>query len=272
MNTTDPSAENAPSLPGVLACDCGNSGVRLALIRGEEVTQPRSFRLGDLAGLVPAVRDLWEQLEEPKRIVACSVNPTALKALEAAALEATGLEVLLVGRDLPLPMPTALEKPKAVGTDRLCAAVAAYDRLGKACVVADFGTAITIDCVNDEGVFLGGAILPGLAASARALAESTAQLPEVDPADSDPPEWVFGKSTRQAILGGILYGARGALRERVEAYATELGTWPLLILTGGDAGRVCPEPGREGFVQAIVEDLTLRGVAMAFYNSLLQRP
>lgn len=272
MNTTNRNeADSQPTLPTVLACDCGNSAVRLAVVQGEEVRDLCSYRLGDLAALGDAIADLWASMDEPKRIVACSVSPTAWKALEAAVLEAIGQEVLLIGRDLPMPMPTNLSDPQTVGTDRLCAAVAAYDRLGKACVVADFGTAITIDCVSDEGVFLGGAILPGLAASAEALRQSTAQLPAVDVQAHDPPDWVFGRDTREAILGGIVYGARGALRERVEAYATELGTWPVLILTGGDAKRICPEPGSEGFVQALVEDLTLRGVAMAFYHSLLPK-
>ncbi len=103
-------------------------------------------------------------------------------------------------------------------------------------MVADFGTAITIDCVNDEGVFQGGAILPGLDMAAKSLQAGTAQLPLVELSN---PDWVFGKDTRQAIVGGLVYGARGALRELVETYATELGHWPVVILTGGDAALVC---------------------------------
>jgi len=150
--------------------------------------------------------------------------------------------------------------------DRLCAAVAAYDRLGTACVVADFGTAITIDCVSDRGVFLGGAILPGLGMAADSLHERTAQLPRVEIAK---PDGVFGKDTQQAIVRGILATARGALRELVEAYATELGHWPIVILTGGDAHLVCDDPNEGELVQAIVPDLAIRGAALAYYNSLL---
>jgi type III pantothenate kinase len=258
------------TLPHILACDCGNSSISFACAQGETLTARQTFRLGALDGLGEALRRLWEPMDEPKQVVAASVSPAALRALEAAVLEATGQEVLVVGRDLPLPIETALPQPEAVGTDRLCAAVAAFDRLGAACVVADYGTAVTIDCVSAEGVFLGGAILPGLRTGAKALHQATAQLPEIDPADSGQPDWTFGTNTRDAIRGGLIYGARGALREFVEAYATQLGAWPTVLLTGGDATLICPHAGENELVQAVVPDLTLRGVAIAYYKTLLR--
>jgi type III pantothenate kinase len=254
-------------IPNVLACDVGNSAVHFAHVQGEDVTAMQTVRVGELRQLGRRLAELWRQIPEPKKLVACSVNPPALKALEAAAAEAVHEGVLVVGRDLPLPMQTDLPDPQGIGTDRLCAAVAAYDRLGSACVVADFGTAITIDCISNEGVFLGGAILPGLGMAADSLHEHTAQLPRVR---LSVPRWVFGKDTDQAIIGGIIATARGALRELVEAYATELGQWPIVILTGGDARLVCANPNKGELVQAIVPDLAVRGAALAYYNSLLK--
>ncbi len=171
----------------------------------------------------------------------------------------------VVGRDLPLPIETTLKNPQAVGTDRLCAAVAAYDRLGAACAVADFGTAVTIDCVDDGGVFQGGAIFPGLHLSATALHEHTAQLPHVT---VEAPTWAFGADMREAILAGLFASARGALQMLIEAYATALNHWPLVVATGGDAAAVVGELEESSLVQAIVPDLVLRGVAMAYYNAL----
>ncbi len=253
-------------IPNVLACDVGNSAVHFAHVKGDDITDVQCIRAGEYHKLGTALAELWEQIPAPRKLAAASVNAAGLKALEAAAAEALKQDVLVVGRDLPLPIETDLPHPRGVGTDRLCAAVAAYDRIGRACVVADFGTAITIDCINDEGVFLGGAILPGMAMGAAALHERTAQLPQVEPAA---PTGVFGKDTNEAILHGLLAVARGALRELVEAYATELGQWPIVILTGGDATLVCGRLGDSDLVQAVVPDLPVRGVALAYYNSLL---
>lgn len=254
-------------IPHVLACDVGNTAVHVAHVNGDCLTPQERHTIGDLGDLGGALARLWEAMPEPKKLVAASVNPSGLKALEAAAAEATAVAPLVVGRELPLPMPTEVEQPNEVGVDRLCCAVAAYDRIGDACVVADFGTAITVDCVGPDGAFLGGAILPGLRMAAECLHTSTAGLPSIRLREVD---WVFGKNTEQAILSGIIRGTRGALRELVEAYATELGRWPSLILTGGDARLVCPELGAEGLVQAVVEDLVLRGVAAAYYRTLLR--
>lgn len=266
------------TLPFVLACDVGNSAIHFASVQGEDVSAVRVFRHGELAELGPALLALWNELPQPKKIIASSVSPAGLRALEAAVAEAitrfgtpessAGHEpVLTVGRDLPLPIETDLPHPEQIGTDRLCAAVAAFDRLGVACVVADFGSAITIDCVNDNGVFMGGAILPGLAMSAKLLADKTAQLPAVELSQ---PDWVYGKDTRQAIVGGLVFGARGALRELTESYATALEHWPTVVITGGDAALICPAHGESELVQAIVPDLTIRGIAAAYYRTLLK--
>ncbi len=254
-------------ISSVLACDVGNNAIHFAHVRGEEVaamqTVPieRSERLGKALGV------LWRHMPAPKRVAAGSVNPAGLKMLEAAADEGIGEPVLVIGRDLPLPIDTKLNHPEAIGVDRLCCAAAAFDHLGTACVVADFGTAITIDCVNDEGLFLGGAILPGLQMGVRGLETQTAQLPAVE---LDEPKWVFGSDTREAIVGGVVYGARGALRELVEAYAAELGSWPVVIITGGDAKLICSNPSASELVQARVDDLAVRGVAIAYYKTLLK--
>jgi type III pantothenate kinase len=253
------------TIPNVLALDIGNTSIDLAMVAGEDVTDIRKIPANEPAALEAAIAELWLSTPEPRRIVACSVNPTAADAADDAVRQATDQTMLLVGRDLPLPMATALESPESIGADRVCSAVAAYDRLGAACVVADFGTAVTLDAVNDEGVFLGGAILPGLALASAALAGNTALLPPVEPAE---PEGTFGQTTPEAIRHGVFAAVRGALKDRTEAYATELGNWPIVIATGGDAAVVIGDVLEHEFVQAIVPDLTLRGVAMAYYHAM----
>ncbi len=255
-------------IPSVLACDVGNTSIHFAVVSGDSVSQVQTLQIGELAGLGERLKALWDQATEPRKIVACSVCAAGLKALEAAAQESLHQEVLLIGRDIPLPMDTDLPQPQAIGVDRLCAAVAAYDRLGVACVVADFGTAITVDCVSEEGKFLGGAILPGLCIGAKALHEYTDQLPLVELTAA--PTWVFGKDTHEAIVGGLVLAARGALKELVEAYASELGHWLPVILTGGDAQLVAGSLTKSELVQAIVPDLVLRGVAAAYYRTFVK--
>jgi type III pantothenate kinase len=267
MIRADEEGGEIAQIPSVLAADVGNSAIHLAIIQGNDVSDVHVLRGGELGRLGERLAQLWQEMSGPRKVVAASVNGGHLAALEEAARQAIGQDVLVIGRDLPLPIDADVPDPSRIGVDRLCCAVAAYDRLGAACVVADFGTAITIDCVSDKGVFLGGAILPGLRMGAAALNSNTAQLPLVEPSE---PSWVFGKDTHQAIAGGLVLGARGALRELVERYANFLNHWPTVVVTGGDAALVCPDPQQDDLVQAVVPDLALRGVAAAYYRTLLK--
>lgn len=258
----EPKPPVQPRLAWVLAIDVGNTNVSIGAVRGDHVYVREKVPADDPDRLGEVAAKLWDAMEKPRRVVAASVNPAALATVERVIQERLEEPVAVVGRDLPPPIETALPEPDRIGKDRLCAAAAAYQRLQRACVVMDVGTAITIDCVDDNGVFLGGAILPGMRMQAAALHDRTAQLPQVELAA---PDWVFGRNTNEAIVGGIVFGTRGAMRGIIEAYATELGSWPIVILTGGDAELVGLE---EGIVQAIVPELSLIGVALALYRSL----
>ncbi|NOT01937.1 MAG: type III pantothenate kinase [Phycisphaerales bacterium] len=191
-------------------------------------------------------------------VVIASVVPAALVRLSAWVADRMNVEPLVVGRQIPLPLPVKLPRPEAVGVDRLCAAAAAYAISREPCAVVDFGTAITIDVVDEHGSFIGGAILPGLGLQAAALHEHTALLPEVTVCRPDQP---IGRDTIEAIRSGIYYGVSGAVRGVVETYASVLGRWPPVIATGADAELIA---GACDFFSVVVPDLCLRGVGLAY--------
>ena len=78
-----------------------------------------------------------------------------------------------------LPIVATVEHPERVGIDRLAGAVAANElrQPQRPAIVIGVGSAITVDLISADGVFRGGAILPGIGMSARALDEFTDLLP-----------------------------------------------------------------------------------------------
>lgn len=65
------------------------------------------------------------------------------------------------------------EIPEKMGVDRWMAIIAGWQYYKRAFCVIDCGTAITVDCVNNEGVHLGGVIMPGVKSTKKALIENT---------------------------------------------------------------------------------------------------
>lgn len=240
--------------------EIGNSHVAVGSWAKGGIRTHERFPRDRLDGAMDYAAELWAALPEGllRAAVAGSVVPRILDDLRPKVSQRLSTPLLAVGEDLRRPMNLAIEEPQSVGIDRLCCAAAAYDHTRQACVAASFGTAITIDCVNDEGVFLGGAILPGLDMQARGLHESTALLPQVK---VQPTGAVYGANTEQAIRNGVIYGAVGALREITERYASDLGRWPQLVVTGGNAEFIKEHCN---FIDSVVPDLCVQGIALAY--------
>jgi type III pantothenate kinase len=136
-------------------------------------------------------------------------------------------------------------------------------RADRAAIVVDLGTAIKVDVVTREGAFAGGAILPGLAMSARALDEQTDALPRIAVDRWQSPPQALGKSTEPAIEAGLFWGAVGAIRELVEQYANEFGPSPDLFASGGASQLVAGVLSQRNGLQVVhVPHLVLGGIAL----------
>jgi type III pantothenate kinase len=197
----------------IIAVDIGNSAVKAALADGGALLESGRLETAgaSTADLSDGLRTLVEHAREaPEQIVAVSVVDRWTERLERAA-EAVGLPLRVVAAS-HIPMGTTLLRPDRAGPDRLLAAWAASSLHGRPVIVVDLGTATTVDAVDDDGFFRGGAILPGLDLAADALAEGTSRLPHVE---LDLPSDPLGADTASAIRSGIVIGHLGAVRELV---------------------------------------------------------
>jgi type III pantothenate kinase len=245
----------------LLAINVGNTRLALGTFVSGELRHVARVSLEHRDDWRAAVAQAWSPIagKEGAAIAGACVNPPLIEALEHAVSEATsGHRVEWTGKDLDLPIRNATDRPEETGVDRLLNVAAAYEQLQKSCVVVDAGTAVTVSCCNDEGEFVGGAIAPGAAMQLEALHQHTAGLPRVALAT---PEGNLGRTTEQAIRHGVYHGVRGMVKEVVENFAATLGRWPEVIATGGDAKALF-----EGWeiVHAVVPDLTLYGIALAY--------
>ena len=116
------------------------------------------------------------------------------------------------------------------------------------------------------GAFIGGAIAPGVSHAAGCPSrENRSKLPLRQTGKAG--RATFGRSTEQAIRQGVFHGIRGMVKEIVEQFAVELGTWPDIIATGGDSPVLF---GDWELAHAVSTDLTLYGIALAYTNHYIK--
>ena len=232
----------------LLTLDRGNSTLD-CMLRGADAE--------DRASLAPESRaELREFLAGrlPGSAVGCSAVQGGLDAV-AGHLADLGVEMQLAGRDLPCPLQLRYSTPETLGTDRWVAALAAHRQWGAACVV-DLGTATTVDLVDRNGVYRGGAIAPGYSALVAALAAQAPALPAPphDTGFGTPPE-----SSIEAVAMGVQIGFCGMVERLVSDMIEGQPEPPPVLLTGGAA----PHYLRHGRLTAVhVPDLVHRGLGL----------
>ncbi len=218
--------------PHVVA-DVGNTRLKWGRCSPDAVT--------DMASLPPDDAGAWARQGAEWGVapgslwVIAGVHPPWRECL-AEWLRQRGERVRVVLPPSELPLQTLLAEPEKAGIDRLLNAVAANRRRtpGRFALIADAGSAVTVDWLDESGAFAGGAILPGLRLMAKALHDYTALLPLIETPRTMPA--VPATDTRTAMAAGLAWSVAGAIQAMVRATYQQAAQPPDLFLTGGDAG------------------------------------
>jgi type III pantothenate kinase len=150
------------------------------------------------------------------------------------------------------------ENPREVGADRIVNAVAALETYGPPLIIVDFGTATTFCFINEQGHYVGGAIVPGVHVSAEALHQRAAQLTRVEVLK---PDSVVGRNTVKAVQSGLFYGYVGVVDGIVSRMKELLTRRPTVVATGGLAEMISKEAETIDVYDPL---LTLRGLKLIY--------
>jgi type III pantothenate kinase len=263
MNHSHPQRASRP----LVAVDIGNSRTKLGLfVPPDAAPLPRPeqmfswgppWRIAETENWLAAPPDAFDW-----RVASVNRVGTA-RLLDWLGRRGAGRVHVLDVTDIPLAV--RVDEPDKVGIDRLANALAA-DRLraaGRGAIVVDLGSAITVDVVSPDGAFLGGAILPGIAMSARALHEFTDLLPLEPMSELAQPPTPLGKTTSGCLQAGLYWGVIGGVRELIARLGAEVEK-PQLFVTGGAGAAAAGLLTATGEPPAVlVPHLTLAGIALA---------
>ncbi len=212
--------------------DVGNTAIKVAFAGRDEVVVRRVAHAETFAAVAQLLADRAAVASGIEARIA-SVNRAAANELIAQAESLSGerIRIRRITRS-DLPIRVATDHPERVGIDRIVGAFGATLGYPTPLVVVDAGTTTTVDLVDAEGIYRGGAIIPGLEMQTAALAAGTDGLPQIDWESScTSPILQPGKNTVDGIRLGILSSVVGGIERLVRLY----GDVPTVVVTGGDS-------------------------------------
>lgn len=239
-----------------LLIDISNSYTKIAFSTKSRISRPSRIPTNQLTS-----RKLRKYLKGKRigRLVVCSVVPAKNAEIKRSA---GSTRILWLDASLELGVEIDYPKPKSIGADRLANAAAVTKLYGYPAIVVDFGTAVTFDIISSGGAYVGGVIAPGLESMTSFLYQRTALLPKLSLRE---PKSAVGRSTRDAMISGAIFGYRGLVREIIARIKNE--QFPRgkprgklkIVATGGYAeliGARIPE------IRAVHPNLTLEGLRL----------
>jgi type III pantothenate kinase len=247
----------------LLAIDVGNTHTVFGLWDGttwkgmwRRSTNPAETE-DQLAVWLKGVHELSSLKLEIDAIAIASVVPQMDSNLSLLATRWLNVEPIFLQGGSSVGISVDYDPPRAVGADRIANALGALAILKPPIVVVDFGTATTFDAIDRDGVYVGGAILPGVAVASQALVEHAAKLPQIELVA---PATAIGKNTVHSLQSGVMLGYAGAIDALAAKIDAELGGGSKIIATGG-LGQVFD--GLCGTISGYHETLTLDGLVIA---------
>jgi type III pantothenate kinase len=164
------------------------------------------------------------------RVIAATVVPAVQASISRLAEKWLAAPCRFLENGQQVGLPVDYEPKNAVGPDRIANALGALAKHAAPIIVVDFGTATTFDVVDKNGVYAGGAILPGIEVASSALVGRTSRLPRFE---LKAPERAIGKNTVESLQSGMMLGYAGAIDALATRIDSELGGGSNIVATGG---------------------------------------
>ena len=250
----------------LLTIDVGNTNMVFSVFNGEVLKG--SFRLTTVAGRTSDElgMDIWNQLsrlgikpEDLADAIISSVVPPVMAALTDALIRYLGKTPIVVDVDVDPGLPYGVVSNEHLGTDRSVACVAAIHKYGAPLILADMGTATTVDAISRDGVYMGGCITAGARISIEALFQKTALLPQVNLAL---PERVLSGTAVGQIQAGAVLGYIGAIEYLIRHAKEEIGQPDTKVVATGGLSRLVAD--NTELIDVVDPQLVLDGLRIIY--------
>jgi len=244
----------------ILELDCGNSFIKWRVLGAGGVTLISEGVVESDKALVDAIRSLGGLSLGSCRLVSVRTDDETRMLIALLEREFDVSVVCAVPAREMSGVRNGYDDYERLGLDRWLAMLGAFHLASGACLVLDFGTAVTADFIAADGEHLGGFICPGMPLMRNQLRTHTRKIRYGDQAAvpalmSQAP----GRNTVEAVERGCSLMLRGFVLTQLEMARSCWGDNFSVFITGGDAELVSDvAPGAR-----VVSDLVFVGLAMA---------
>ena len=249
----------------ILTIDVGNTHTIIGVYNKDELiftarmSTDRQKTRDEYAVTIRSILSLSDKVGEIEGAIISSVVPQVSGLLQGAIKRLFDCKVFIVGPGVKTGLNIKIDNPAQLGADLVCVSVAAQKKYPLPSIVFDLGTATTISALNKNGEMVGGSILTGVNTALNALAQGTAQLPQISlEGEVD----VIGSNTIDCMRSGAVLGNACMIDGMIERYKEILGEDTTVIATGGLSKVIAPHCREE----IIIDETLLLDGLYAIYN------
>ncbi len=228
----------------ILAIDVGNTDITLGGFEAEELRfVSRLFadckRTEDeyAVSILNALGLYGIAKAEISGVIIASVVPPLNAVLKKAVKFLFDKDAIFVGPGIKSGIGIRCDIPSSVGADLIAASVAAHYIYGSPALIVDIGTATKMTVVDKNGAFIGTSIIPGVVMGLNALANESAQLPQVS---LEVPSSVIAKNTADCMRSGVIFGNTCLIDGMIDRINEEAGEEFMVLATGTMASLIIP--------------------------------
>lgn len=252
----------------LMAVDIGNTNMTIGIFDGDNLL--KSFRLNtknkrtsDEYGFLlnSCLFNIHKDCNDIHDCIISSVVPKVMHSFVNAIIKYLNIDPIIIKPGIKTGVNMNVDNPKEVGADKIVDAAGAIATYGGNCLILDFGTATTIDYIDENNTLCGGIIAPGIEISANALYNNAAKLPEVE---IKKPEKVLGKNTIHCMQSGIVYGYIGQIEYLIKKMKKEINKDNIKVIATGGLGRLISEETDEIDIYDV--NLTFKGLYAIYQN------
>lgn len=252
----------------IIGIDIGNTNITIGLIENHDIVKSyrlttRTKRTSDEYGFLirSFLIDADVTINDIDDVIISSVVPKIMYSFTNSIRKYIKKEPIIIAPGVKTGVALNIDNPKEIGADKIVNAAGAIKFYRGNCLIIDFGTATTIDYIDENNTLKGGIIAPGIEISANALYEKAAKLPEVE---IKKPKKYLGKNTIESMQSGIVFGYIGQIEYLIKKIKDEIGNQNIMVIATGGLGRLIAN--ETSLIDIYDADLTFKGLDAVYEN------